>query len=178
MRLTVLIALVINKEQCYAFVASTRTQIYHPTLLFNDKDSAPPIPKFIEEKTQEEWEWDGEAIEGAHDEEFEPGSGKFDATDMFMPSLSLLSMASSVTSPAQSVISGITSNFDPLMNAGKLYLEKVEKEMSEDDVLEIGGDPFFLDDDEGNSDTKMDMEDTDFFGWDGTVDEDAHLDFD
>ena len=87
-------------------------------------------------------------------------------------------MASSVTPPAQSVISGSTSNFDPLMNAGKLYLEKVEKEMSEDDVLEIGGDPFFLDDDEGNSDTKMDMEDTDFFGWDGTVDEDAHLDFD
>jgi hypothetical protein len=129
-------------------------------------------PSFLDD------EWDGIPIEGAHDEDFEPGSGKIDATDIFVPSVNFMSMANSVPSP----IIGV-KDFDPLSNMGKLHKAELKDDvlLSEDDLLDIGGDPFFLDDDnneERERKMRMELDKTNDFEWDGTVDEDAHLDFD
>lgn len=124
-------------------------------------------------------EWDGEPIEGAHDEEFEPGSGKIDIADMFVPSASLMSMVNSIPSPI------IGAEFDPLRNMGKLHKDELKKDnqVCETELLEMGGDPFFLDDGDRevihsgiplNFDRHSDFK----LEWDGAVDEDAHLDFD
>jgi len=121
-------------------------------------------------KEEVEYEWDGVVIEGAHDADFEVN----DPTDNFMPSLSLLSMANSVESPV------MTASFDSIANAGKIHQLAMENEdeLNEDNLLEIGGDPDFLDliaeDDESGIDNN-DEDDSGFF-WDGEIDEDAHLD--
>mmetsp|Transcript_4429 Transcript_4429/g.9577 ORF Transcript_4429/g.9577 Transcript_4429/m.9577 type:complete len:189 (+) Transcript_4429:145-711(+) len=134
----------------------------------------------------DQWEWDGVVVEGAHDAEFE----SVDAADNFMPSMSLMSMASSVTSPALASVvgsggEGAAVEFDQFKNSGKLHRIAMEKEfsggeggMSGDDLLEMGGDPAFLDDAEDMEAEGLGMEkdDADFFAWDGEVDEDAHLD--
>lgn len=131
-------------------------------------------PFFLED------EWDGVPIEGAHDEEFEPGSGKIDASDMFVPSANFLSMTSSVPSP----IIGAAGGFDPLSNMGKLHKAEIKYDVDEDDLLEMGGDPFFLGDGEREAtDREMlkvmkELDEPNDFEWDGFVDEDAHLDFD
>ena len=125
-------------------------------------------------------EWDGIPIEGAHDEEFEPGSGKIDAADIFVPSSGFMSMVNSIPSP----ILGAVNDFDPVRNMGKLHKDELnedDNDISEDDLLEIGGDPSFLDDDESNNNdmkTRNDLDEPNDFEWDGTVDEDAHMDFD
>ncbi|KAL7456357.1 hypothetical protein ACHAWC_007881 [Mediolabrus comicus] len=135
------------------------------------------------QKLEDDWEWDGNPIEGAHDSEFDDGSGSMD--DVFMPSAAFMSMATSVASPALSVIGtgtgGSSSNFNQKQNAGKLHLS----EDDDFDLEEIGGDPGFLDDDDtGGNDEKpfesmqFDKEMDDDLFWDGLVDEDAHLDFD
>ena len=117
-------------------------------------------------KEEVEYEWDGVVIEGAHDADFEVN----DPTDNFMPSMTLLSMANSVESP---IMTGL--NFDSIANAGKIHQIEMENgdELNEDNLLEIGGDPDFLDliaEDNDDND-----EESGFF-WDGEVDEDAHLD--
>lgn len=131
-------------------------------------------PFFLED------EWDGVPIEGAHDEEFEPGSNKIDAADMFVPSTSFMSMANSVPSP----VIGTGGDFDPLRNMGKLHKAEVKDDVNEDDLLEMGGDPFFLEDGEREeSDRNMlkvmkELDEPNDFEWDGMIDEDAHFDFD
>lgn len=142
-----------------------------PAATYNSKESD------IDE--EESWEWDGVVIEGAHDSEFESVDGDADA---FVPSMNFMSMANSVTSPALTAAagggSGAKSEFDPLKNAGIIHRISMEKEgMSEDDLLEMGGDPAFLDDvEEDREGLKEEIDDSHFFGWDGEVDEDAHLD--
>eukprot|EP00571_Detonula_confervacea_P001105 CAMPEP_0172313668 /NCGR_PEP_ID=MMETSP1058-20130122/20716_1 /TAXON_ID=83371 /ORGANISM="Detonula confervacea, Strain CCMP 353" /LENGTH=153 /DNA_ID=CAMNT_0013027363 /DNA_START=270 /DNA_END=731 /DNA_ORIENTATION=+ len=146
--------------------------------LFNAKESG--------SQEVETLEWDGEVIEGAHDAEFE--SGDVDPNDAFMPSIDFMSMASSVSSPALEAAVGSGSanpEFDALKNMGGIHRAALEKEdnmnMSEDDLLEMGGDPEFLwDDDEKvdntSEDDLLDMGGDPAFLWDGTVDEGAHLD--
>ena len=130
----------------------------------------------------EPWEWDGVVVEGAQDAEF---GATDDDDDYFAPSIGFMSMASSVTSPALSAAIGSgspASEFDPLANAGRLHrTSSLDKEaMSEADLLDIGGDPDFLDsvdvDEEEGEGLREEMDDSDFFDWDGTVDEDAHFD--
>ena len=124
-------------------------------------------------KEEVEYEWDGVVIEGAHDADFEVN----DPTDDFMPSMSLLSMANSVESPVMMATQG---NFDSMANAGKIHQIAMENEdeLNEDNLLEIGGDPDFLDlmaEDNKIGIDDNDEDDSGFF-WDGEVDEDAHLD--
>ncbi|KAL7472354.1 hypothetical protein ACHAXS_012688 [Conticribra weissflogii] len=119
-----------------------------------------------------------------------------------MPSIGFLSMANSVASPAleaatsrQAPSSNDRSNFefDLMKNSGKIHQKFLiessgdyDFDVSEDELLEMGGDPSFIssDDDRDDSDDrdvegKIESEnDADFFEWDGTVDEDAHLDLD
>lgn len=128
-------------------------------------------PFFFEE------EWDGIPIEGAHDEEFEPGSGKIDAADAFVPSASFMSMVNSVP------IISAGNVFDPLRNMGKLHRDELaaDGDVSQDGLLEMGGDPFFLENDGmgGNVSTMIKgLDEPDDIEWDGTVDEDAHMDYD
>lgn len=124
----------------------------------------------------EPWEWDGEVVEGAHDAEFDSVD---DPSDAFVPSPGFMSVASSVASPALAAASsggggGGTGGFDPLKNAGIIHRMSKEAEgITEDDLLDMGGDPEFLDD---AGDAEEEGGDPDFFDWDGTVDEDAHLD--
>lgn len=126
-------------------------------------------PSFFDE------EWDGIVIEGAHEDDFEPGSGKIDASDIFVPSASFMSKACSIVA---------IEDFDPLSNMGKLHKAEAKEDANEDDLLEIGGDPFFLEDvDREESERRMTMamkelDEPNDFEWDGFVDEDAHLDFD
>ena len=93
-----------------------------------------------------------------------------------MPSMSL-SMANSVESPVMTATQ--TGSFDSIANAGKIHQIAMENEdeLNEDNLLEIGGDPDFLDliaeDKSGIDDND---EDESGFFWDGEVDEDAHLD--
>ena len=120
-------------------------------------------------KEEVEYEWDGVVIEGAHDADFEVN----DPTDNFMPSMTLLSMANSVESP-------VVTAFDSIANAGKIHQIAMENEdeLNEDNLLEIGGDPDFLDliaEDNKIGIDDNDGDDSGFF-WDGEVDEDAHLD--
>ena len=100
-----------------------------------------------------------------------------------MPSMTLLSMANSVESPA--LMAATTNNFDVKKNSGKLHQLAMEKEeeLNEEDLLEMGGDPSFLDDFDDDGDMKYKNkgidggdDDADFFLWDGEVNEDAHLD--
>ena len=123
-------------------------------------------------KEEVEYEWDGVVIEGAHDADFEVN----DPTDNFMPSMSLLSMANSVESPVMMATQG---NFDSMANAGKIHQIAMENEdeLNEDNLLEIGGDPDFLDliAEDKSSGIDDNAEESGFF-WDGEVDEDAHLD--
>jgi len=120
-------------------------------------------------KEEVEYEWDGVVIEGAHDADFEVN----DPTDNFMPSMTLLSMANSAQSP-------VMTAFDTMANAGKIHQAAMENEdeLNEDNLLEIGGDPDFLD--LIAEDNKIGIDDNDEdesgFFWDGEVDEDAHLD--
>lgn len=151
------------------------------TASFNSKESSDSDDNQDEE---EPWEWDGVVVEDAHTEEFESAD---DPSDGFMPSMSFMSMANSVASPALTAAAGggvtassATPDFDQYKNMGKIYrmeLEKEDRGMNEEDLLEMGGDPAFLDDSweaEGFGAKKMD--DAEFFGWDGEVNEDAHLD--
>lgn len=130
-------------------------------------------PSFLDEV------WDGIVIEGAHEDEFEPGSGKIDASDIFVPSANFMSMAGSIASP---IIDAAVNDFDPLSNRGRLHKAELKEDVNEDDLLEIGGDPFFLEDgDREESDQRMlkaELDEPNDFEWDGFVDEDAHLDFD
>ena len=125
-------------------------------------------------KEEVEYEWDGVVIEGAHDADFEVN----DPTDNFMPSMTLLSMANSVESPVMTAAQ--TGSFDSIANAGKIHQIAMEEEdeLNEDNLLEIGGDPDFLD--LMAEDNKIGIDDIDEvesgFFWDGEVDEDAHLD--
>lgn len=152
-------------------------------ILFAKEDTNTPDMSSSKEslqKLEDDWEWDGNPIEGAHDSEFDDGSGSMD--DVFMSSSAFMSMATSVTSPALSVIgTGGSSNFDQKQNAGKIHLS----EDDDFDLEEIGGDPGFLDEDDtgaGGDKTfesmQFDKEMDDDLFWDGLVDEDAHLDFD
>jgi len=123
-------------------------------------------------KEEVEYEWDGVVIEGAHDADFEVN----DPTDNFMPSMTLLSMANSVESPVMTAAQ--TGSFDSIANAGKIHQIAMENEdeLNEDNLLEIGGDPDFLDlIAEDNKIGDNDEDESGFF-WDGEVDEDAHLD--
>ncbi|KAL7516315.1 hypothetical protein ACHAWX_001345 [Stephanocyclus meneghinianus] len=129
-------------------------------------------PFFVED----EWSWDGIPIEGAHDEEFERGSGEID-NDVFVPSASFMITANSV---APSIFD--RPGFDPFRNAGQLHQRNIDGSLSEDDLLDVGGDPFFLDDEDRLDSVfkqrQMELDQPNDFEWDGTVDEDAHLDFD
>ena len=159
---------------------------FEPTIILFAKDdtNTPDMSSSKEslQKLENDWEWDGNPIEGAHDSEFDDGSGSMD--DIFMPSAAFMSMATSVISPALSVIGtggSSSSNFDQKQNAGKLHL----LEDDDFDLEEIGGDPGFLDDDDTGADgdktfesMQFDKEMDDDLFWDGLVDEDAHLDFD
>ena len=103
-----------------------------------------------------------------------------------MPSMTFMSMASSVTSPAlAAATSGSAEEFDQYKNSGILHRMSADKEemggatmMSEEDLMEMGGDPAFLDFDdmEGDGSRAEVDDDAAFFGWDGEVNEDAHLD--
>ena len=125
-----------------------------------------------------DWTWDGVVVEGAHDSEFE----SVDEEDGFTPSIGFMSMVSSAASPALAVasggIAGAKSDFDPLKNAGIIRLMASESErLDEEDLLEMGGDPAFLDNVEEEDGSREEMKDSDFFEWDGTVDEEVHMDF-
>lgn len=179
--------LLFSTEVCGFVCNSRKTNTVHfkPTIiLFAKEDTNTPdmssSNKESVQKLEDDWEWDGNPIEGAHDSEFDDGSGSMD--NVFMPSAAFMSMATSV-SPALSVIGtgGSSSNFDQKQNSGKLHL----LEDDDFDLEEIGGDPGFLDDDDtgGNDDKtfesmQFDKEMDDDLFWDGLVDEDAHLDFD
>ena len=124
-----------------------------------------------ESKEEVDYEWDGVVIEGAHDADFEVN----DPTDNFMPSMTLLSMANSVQSPVMTF-----GSFDSMANAGKIHQIAMEEEdeLNEDNLLEIGGDPDFLDlmaEDKSSGIDDNDEDESGFF-WDGEVNEDAHLD--
>ena len=179
--------LLFSTEVC-GFVCNSRTMNtvhFKPTIILFAKEetNTPDMSSSNKDSLQQledDWEWDGNPIEGAHDSEFDDGSGSMD--DVFMPSAAFMSMATSVTSPALSVIgTGGSSNFDQEQNAGKLHL----LEDDDFDLEEIGGDPGFLDEDDTGGDDdktfesmKFDKEMDDDLFWDGLVDEDAHLDFD
>ena len=151
-----------------------------PSCISNNYETI--ITKLHAKKKEEEdttFEWDGIVIEGAHDDEFDSVD---DTEEFFMPSMTLLSMANSVESPA---LMAATGNFDVKKNSGKLHQLAMEKEeeLNEDDLLEMGGDPSFLDDFDDDGDMKYKnkgidcgYDDAGFFLWDGEVNEDAHLD--
>mmetsp|Transcript_2479 Transcript_2479/g.5678 ORF Transcript_2479/g.5678 Transcript_2479/m.5678 type:complete len:236 (-) Transcript_2479:812-1519(-) len=177
-------------ENCYSRL-TTRT---HTSLLFSSKENKNEDKK----RDHKKWEWDGVVIEGSHDDEFETN----DPEDAFMPSISFLSLANSVASPALEAATFQESSpsiadddvkFDLMKNSGKIHQKFMREEsgdfdfeVSEDELLEMGGDPsFLLSDDLGNESDDRDVEgriesesDADLFEWDGTVDEDAHLDLD
>ncbi len=162
---------------CLSFVypssQSARTHITYPTILLSAKDTVKPESNDLQDE-EDDWEWDGNPIEGAHDAEFEDGSG---AVDEFFLSADFMSMANSVTSPALSVIGtgGSSSTFDQSKNAGKLHLMDEE----DFDLEEIGGDAGFLDEEDTEIETEFGKikfnksMDDDLF-WE--VDEDAHFD--
>ena len=188
------LSLLLLKKNCQSFIVNvnsptspSKLQPSSTSLFHQNKNDffSSPSPNFSlieskENQTEESWEWDGVPIEGAHDAEFEPGRDVVDEEDMFAPSLSFMSMASSMASPALTAVSSTAaSGFDSLGNAGNLHRRFLEKEDDEDDLLEMGGDPSFLADlDDGEVDVNTEINDSDFFEWDGRVDEDAHLDFD
>jgi len=140
-----------------------------------------------EDVNNEKWEWDGTIQEGAHDDEFDSIDDVGD-DDEFVPSIGFMS-AAAMLADSGSVIGGVTAAatqastiFDPLLNSGTIHrislMEEDDENMSEDDLLEMGGDPDFLDDDIGVVDVGAfkEIDDSDIFEWDGMVDEDAHLD--
>lgn len=152
--------------------------------------SSPPLAATTSLKTgggEGGWEWDGVVEEGAHDAEF--GTDDDDDDEIFIPSAEFFSAANSVASPALVAATTTSGPFDMLSNSGIIHhLSKTspveggvgDYVMSEDDLMEIGGDPAFLDDivDGGDDDAWSNSptaNDDDFF-WDGTVDEDAHND--
>mmetsp|Transcript_23862 Transcript_23862/g.39326 ORF Transcript_23862/g.39326 Transcript_23862/m.39326 type:complete len:196 (+) Transcript_23862:107-694(+) len=164
--------IILGTRVCHSFVCPQSTRIFPAIILFA-KDATKTESDDLQ--SEEDWAWDGVPIEGAHDAEFEDGSGSID--DFFVPSADFMSMATSVTSPALTAIgSGSSSSFDQSKNAGKLHLMEEE----DFDLEEIGGDSGFLDDDQ---DTEIETEfgkikfnkemDDDLF-WE--VDEDAHFD--
>jgi hypothetical protein len=168
--------IILGTRVCYSFVCTsytTRMLNSSPTVAFA-KDTT--MTNGDDLQIEEDWDWDGVPIEGAHDSEFEDGSGSND--EFFVPSTMFMSMASSVTSPALSVIGtgSSSSNFDPSKNAGTLHLMESEDDF---DLEEIGGDSGFLDEDEAEIDTEFGkiklnkVMDDDLF-WE--VDEDAHYD--
>jgi hypothetical protein len=127
--------------------------------------------------------------EGAHDAEFGAWMEDGEEDDgVFVPSAGFLSAANSVASPALAAAGGATAGrsapFDRSRNAGAIHrLSGMDSEggdgdyvMSEDDLIEMGGDPAFLDDvADDDAWAKPPAGGGDFF-WDGTVDEDAHND--
>ena len=158
-----------TKVHSFIVCPSRSTRIF-PTILLSEKDATKSEEEDLQNK--EDWEWDGVPIEGAHDAEFEDGSGSID--DFFVPSADFMSMATSVTSPALSAI-GSSSSFDQSKNAGKLHLMEEE----DFDLEEIGGDSGFLDDEDTEIETefgkiKFNKEMDDDLFW--QVDEDAHFD--
>lgn len=139
--------------------------------------------------TNEKWEWDGTVQEGAHDDEFEPIDNFDDSPSIgFMSAVAILtgsgipgdSIGGAATTQASTIL------FDPLINSGMIHrLSVIDKEgddMSEDDLLEVGGDPDFLGDDgcsvlmSNQMSASKDMNNPVLFEWDGMIDEDAHLD--
>ena len=163
----------ITNPSCYKYCDGRQQVLTSQSPIFNTKES--------NTDAEEDWEWDGLVVEGAHDAEFESVDNA--DSDAFVPSISFMAMANSVTSPALTAATGGSSTastgaFDPLQNAGILHRMSMEKDtMDEDTLLEIGGDPAFLDDDDEEEEAAKEIDDSDFFEWDGTVDEDAHLDF-
>ena len=168
-----------------------------PFFLVNDNDDddekakKEKNKKKVDLEEEEKWEWDGEPIEGSHDDEFEPRQFDKDSVP-FLPSIGFMSMANSISSPAlDAVVSSSSSRapptpaamaFDRNKNSGILHQIFMEKEeaarmegfvVSGDDLMEMGGDPSFLaeDDNDNGGYEKMNLDG----GWDGTVDEDAHL---
>lgn len=146
---------------------------------------------------EEKVEWDGEVIESAHDDDSETYFADEDAP---MPSMSFMaSMASmpgtldvvantSDESPSQPSIAG--TSFNPDLGAGGLHT-RLSDDFGEEDVLEMGGDPFFLSNDECEDDVLVDdpahsigddpfdppKNEEEEWEWDGEVIEDAHFDF-
>ena len=162
--------------RCSSSKLTTTTQLNAKESNKNDDDDNMKIG-------EDQFEWDGVVVEGAHDADFD----SIDTTDnTFMPSISLLSMANAVPSPVMDVAnngggetsgSGSDSNFDPLKNMGKIHQLALEDEVNEENLLEMGGDPSFLDSDDDDDMKFSDMDDANLFGgWDGTVDEEAHMD--
>ena len=174
--MTHLLNVILSTRVCHSFVCTsfqtTRPLNFPPTILFA-KDATKSESDDLQ--NTEDWEeWDGEPREGAHDSEFEDGSGNND--DFFFLSAEFMSMATSVASPALPVIgTGSSAGFDPSKNAGKIHLAEEDF-----DLEEIGGDSGFLDEEE---ETEIDTEfgkikftksmDDDLF-WE--VDESAHFD--
>ena len=168
--------IILSTRVCHSFICTssqtTRSLNSFPTILLFAKDATKTDSDDLE--SEEDFIWDGVPIEGAHDAEFEDGSGSND--DFFVPSADFMSMATSVTSPALSVIGdgSSSSTFDRSKNMGKLH--QMEEEF---DLEEIGGDSGFLDDEDTEIDTEFGkikfnkMMDDDLF-WE--VDEAAHFD--
>ncbi|KAL7438475.1 hypothetical protein ACHAXH_003862 [Discostella pseudostelligera] len=139
-----------------------------------------------EDVNNEKWEWDGTVQEGAHDDEFD----SIDDAEEFVPSIGFMSAAAMLADSSGSVVGGVAAAaqtatiFDPSLNSGTIHrlsvMEDDDENMSEDDLLEMGGDPDFLgDDNDGrfvDASTFKEIDDSDIFEWDGMVDEDAHLD--
>ena len=151
-----------NNNALFAIMKRTHRS---PAATYNSKED--------DTDDEKSWEWDGVVVEGAHDDEFDSVDQDVDA---FVPSMNFMSMANSVTSPALMAATG-GAEFDPLENMGKIHRMSVEEEgVSEEDLLEMGGDPAFLDDVEEDSGTgsREVINDSGFF-WDGEIDEDAHL---
>lgn len=174
-------------RQCHSFVVAP--SVIAIAIATTKPNSLPSSTSTFSTKESDDlddkWEWDGEVVEGAHDAEFEGYGGADD--DIVVPSLGFMSMASSVASPTMAVAASGESpafaNFDRIANMGKLHRMELEKELKkgndvdEDDLMEMGGDPSFLDDEEdGEGGMGEGMDDSDFFEWDGEVDESAHLD--
>ena len=169
--------LISNMRPCDSFLGTSSSQktIGHNSFLTMRLFSMEATKKDSDDEQDEDgWEWDGVPVEGAHDAEFEDGSG---SNDEFFVSANFMSMATSVTSPVLTAIgtSSSSSNFDQSKNAGKLHL----MEDDDFDLEAIGGDSGFLDEEEFEMETEFGkikiskaMDDDSF--WE--VDEDAHFD--
>mmetsp|Transcript_29015 Transcript_29015/g.42777 ORF Transcript_29015/g.42777 Transcript_29015/m.42777 type:complete len:207 (+) Transcript_29015:413-1033(+) len=150
--------------------------------------------------TKEQYIWDGVVREGAHDDEFEE-----DDDDVpFMPSATFMMGMAAVpptsgaigsvlgktsvegddedkSSSKKEILSSLPSGAS-YFGGGRLH-ERVDMISPEAELEEVGGDSFFLgvDDENNDGDERGELwaEDLEAFGgWDGIVDENAHLDFD
>ena len=100
-------------------------------------------------------------------------------TASFTPSLSFMSQLESAPNTLELIGNDKSKNTNPygkkdLSSGGAMhFMSDDENGVTDFDLEEIGGDPSFL----GMDDEEKNHGD-DWGGWDGTVDEDAHLDFD